>query len=580
MTLGERIKAERKRSGLTQEELSDKLCVSRQAIQKWESDNGVPSIENLKAISQLFHVTIDSLVSNDEVPVQEETPVQEEQSVQEEEPIHEDAPQEEEPQEATPRQKIEYCPQCGAEHFVGLQVCDRCGYCLIPDDEPSQTPPPEEPSPELLKKAKRKKKLKIALSLVIPISVIGIVAIGMFIPTFIAWNEEPVWLTDETGVVYVYDKKTKICSLQSIGSNTDTDFVIPSEFKGKPVTEIANHAFQNAAIESVTIEGNITAIGHYAFRNCKELKTVTIGNSVTTIGIGTFEDCGELKTVSFGNGVTTIGDDAFASCVKLKEVSLGNNVTTICRNAFYNCSKLEEITMGDSVTMIGDSAFDKCARLETVSIGSGIKEIGNLAFANCIRLNSITYNGTFMEWYAIPRDQGYWDKNTANFTVTCTDGTTGKAQEVDWLQYSCEYDEDKDSYTIKGFNLAGADNYLDPVTTITIPASYHGKPVTIIGERAFRNMTALPVIIPEGVTEIEEYAFAGSKVRRVVIPKSVTTIGKRIFEECKYLYEDDITYSGTMEEWKAINKYPYETQYNGDPRSVICSDGTVEWGAE
>ena len=50
--------------GLSQEQLADKLCVSRQAITKWENDRGIPDINNLQCIANLFDVSIDSLVSN------------------------------------------------------------------------------------------------------------------------------------------------------------------------------------------------------------------------------------------------------------------------------------------------------------------------------------------------------------------------------------------------------------------------------------------------------------------------------------------------------------------------------------
>ena len=63
MTLGEKIKEFRKRAGLSQEQLADKLCVSRQAITKWENDRGIPDINNLQSIANLFDVSIDSLVN-------------------------------------------------------------------------------------------------------------------------------------------------------------------------------------------------------------------------------------------------------------------------------------------------------------------------------------------------------------------------------------------------------------------------------------------------------------------------------------------------------------------------------------
>lgn len=64
MSLGEKIKDFRKRAGLSQEQLAEKLSVSRQAITKWENNRGIPDIANLQQIAKLFDVSIDSLVNN------------------------------------------------------------------------------------------------------------------------------------------------------------------------------------------------------------------------------------------------------------------------------------------------------------------------------------------------------------------------------------------------------------------------------------------------------------------------------------------------------------------------------------
>lgn len=65
MTFGEKLKEIRKRFGFTQEELSELINVSRQAITKWERDEGLPDITNLQELSKLFGLTIDYLLSND-----------------------------------------------------------------------------------------------------------------------------------------------------------------------------------------------------------------------------------------------------------------------------------------------------------------------------------------------------------------------------------------------------------------------------------------------------------------------------------------------------------------------------------
>lgn len=67
MELNEKLQQLRKQKGFTQEELAEKLYVSRTAISKWESGRGYPSIDSLKAISKLFGISIDELLSSEEL---------------------------------------------------------------------------------------------------------------------------------------------------------------------------------------------------------------------------------------------------------------------------------------------------------------------------------------------------------------------------------------------------------------------------------------------------------------------------------------------------------------------------------
>lgn len=67
MEFHEKLQELRKQKGLTQEELAEVLFVSRTAISKWESGRGYPNIDSLKAIAGFFKVTIDELLSGDEL---------------------------------------------------------------------------------------------------------------------------------------------------------------------------------------------------------------------------------------------------------------------------------------------------------------------------------------------------------------------------------------------------------------------------------------------------------------------------------------------------------------------------------
>lgn len=63
MTFGEKLKKLRTDNQMTQEQLAEKIFVSRTAISKWETDRGYPGIDSLKALSDLFQIKIDDLIS-------------------------------------------------------------------------------------------------------------------------------------------------------------------------------------------------------------------------------------------------------------------------------------------------------------------------------------------------------------------------------------------------------------------------------------------------------------------------------------------------------------------------------------
>ena len=80
MTFGEKLYKLRKSQGLSQEALAEKLNTSRQAVSKWENNNGYPETEKIILISKIFQVKLDDLLlddkaigSDNEKKLQEET---------------------------------------------------------------------------------------------------------------------------------------------------------------------------------------------------------------------------------------------------------------------------------------------------------------------------------------------------------------------------------------------------------------------------------------------------------------------------------------------------------------------------
>lgn len=67
MEFNNKLQQLRKQNGLTQEQLAEQLFVSRTAVSKWESGKGYPNIETLKSLAKLYSVSIDELLSSEEL---------------------------------------------------------------------------------------------------------------------------------------------------------------------------------------------------------------------------------------------------------------------------------------------------------------------------------------------------------------------------------------------------------------------------------------------------------------------------------------------------------------------------------
>ena len=66
MKLSEKIYTCRKKAGLSQEALAEKLGVSRQAVSKWETDEAIPELSKIPMMAKIFGVTADFLLSDEE----------------------------------------------------------------------------------------------------------------------------------------------------------------------------------------------------------------------------------------------------------------------------------------------------------------------------------------------------------------------------------------------------------------------------------------------------------------------------------------------------------------------------------
>lgn len=166
----------------------------------------------------------------------------------------------------------------------------------------------------------------------------------------------------------------------------------------KKLNIIADYAFYNSSIVSITIPKGVESIGNNAFLGCDKLVEV-INNSELTITKSIAVDNGYLGYYALNikkdgtSDVVKNGDYLFytydgtnylvgytgnASNITLPNSYNGNSYE-IYKYAFKNCTDLEKVTISNGVTKIGYKAFCGCTNLTNAVIGSKV-EIGFCAF--------------------------------------------------------------------------------------------------------------------------------------------------------------------------------------------------------
>ena len=240
------------------------------------------------------------------------------------------------------------------------------------------------------------------------------------------YTEEGESLPATSGIIYELSESGAYYSVTGIEAGIYADeLLIPDEYNGLPVCEIADGAFEgNADITSVQMGAGLHRIGERAFADCINLKTVNIPEEVADIGGEAFSGCLSLALVEYqaadagsddtnvfsdagngGDGITLyiaesvlslpanlffvigaaslhpnltaieiaensrleeIGEGAFKECLKLKEVSLPASVKKVCAEAFYGCSALVKAVVPSAADIDGTAFGDVSKKFELV----------------------------------------------------------------------------------------------------------------------------------------------------------------------------------------------------------------------
>jgi hypothetical protein len=154
-----------------------------------------------------------------------------------------------------------------------------------------------------------------------------------------------VWTLPGTAGLVYYGNGDGTYSVQSYSGSAE-NVVVPSYYLTGAVTKIANYAFYQTAIRSVTLSDKIVSIGIGAFRETL-LKEIRIPSGVLTIGGSAFFSTPAASVkIDGGSLLTSIGESAFSDSPSLGYIRLPDTVSFVGPNAFQNCPVLTIYSSG------------------------------------------------------------------------------------------------------------------------------------------------------------------------------------------------------------------------------------------
>ena len=360
------------------------------------------------------------------------------------------------------------------------------------------------------------------------------------------------------------------------------------------VTEIKESAFSSCEnLKEIELPENITAIADNTFFYCGALKKVTFSENVKKIGVSAFYRCENLEQLPDMHTVETIGDEAFYGCKKLRDqkrriivngilfgydnpgsaIEIPDEVTHISPDAFQNTDLIFNDIEDVVKVTAPPAAFDDVWKL--------LKPKNKQAVAmDCFKNNML--HDAVIAYIKKNREKlaaeilGFDDAALTEVFLSLTkkpdidtiekyiEAASGK---INALSYLLEYKKSRFSdakiearheekmeidlgmreRTLKDwkeiFKLSVQDGcvrisgYKISEPIVEIPESMDGKPVTLIGNNAFKGNTEIEeVILPAGITAIGDNAFKGcTKLLKLRIPESAVKVSPLAFNGCKKL---------------------------------------------
>lgn len=328
--------------------------------------------------------------------------------------------------------------------------------------------------------------------------------------------------------IYVYKQK---------GGNFPKDLVIPSEYRGQPVTGIGDFAFKGMGLNSIVIPSSVRSLGYQSFIS-NNLKELIIPNTINEIASQAFAS-NRLEKITFPESVQRINWESFRSN-NLTEVELPENLTYIGDRAF-GINKLTSIDIPDTVQAIAERAFNNNLLPDDQAIIYARKPVvaededeESLPKTVEDKTKIVSYGGQKRDNIVIPSyvhtigTRAFHGNSLTSVTIPDSVTSIGRGafnlnQLPDSQAFVYERTEGADGQAViddtKLVSYGGANRKLT-----SMPSS-----ITRLDDLSMYDTGLESVVIPGNIQHIGNNAFGWNALRSIKIPETVESVGASAF---------------------------------------------------
>nr|MCR5422784.1 leucine-rich repeat protein [Bacilli bacterium] len=293
-----------------------------------------------------------------------------------------------------------------------------------------------------------------------------------------------------------------------------TNLVLPSQYKGKDVTEVKENGFKNiTTITSITFPATIKTIRSNAFSCLSALEELSIPSTIETVETNAFDSCG-LKKLNLAKANYI---DPFKNN-KLEEITFAEDFDTISKNMFTGLD-IKNLIIPDTVKTIDQSAFIT-ARIDVLTLPKELETLSCYAFQSAYigTLNYLSKNASF--------NQGTDTSSVSTsvfYDATITKVVIGSEVESFMTDFVCPTCDELDiQLSLNAFlKVNNAIEFLSSAKDVKFNGSYLSGDITI----------------EEGVKVLPSKLFKDKAITSLYIPDGVEYYGSNILSGCASLKE-------------------------------------------